>query len=134
MSFELISLSRCAALCGLEPHELIPGAVRSPFHQSLYESYLMLCDRGADFVRDLIVADMRRALDLGARRRAAELLLVLRRFLSFPRGQARFRGAPPDAAEIEAAIAVVERLAARRPPTGPRRHARFFPYAGERAM
>jgi hypothetical protein len=118
MSFALIPLSRCAELCGLGPHEMIPGAIPSPFHQSLYESYLMLCDRGADFVRDLIVSDMRRALDIGAERLAAELLLVLRRFLSVPRGAPRFRAAPPDAAKLAAALGVVERLAARRPSTG----------------
>ncbi|WP_201281750.1 hypothetical protein [Methylosinus sp. Ce-a6] len=129
MRFALIPLSRCAALCGLAPHEMLPGATPSPSHQSLYESYLMLCDRGADFVRDLIVADMRRALDLGARPLAAELFLVLRRFLSFPRGEPRFRGAPPDAAAIEAALGVVERLAVRRPPMGPDRHARIFSLA-----
>ena len=133
MRFALTPLSRCAALCGLAPHEMIPGAIPSPSHQSLYESYLMLCDRGADFVRDLIVADMRRALDIGATPLAAELLLVLRRFLSFPR-EPRFRGAPPDAAAIDAAIGVVERLAARRRPMGPPRHARFFPCVGGRAM
>ncbi|HEY8065504.1 MAG TPA: hypothetical protein VIF40_12395 [Methylosinus sp.] len=114
MSFALIPLSRCAELCGLGPHEMIPGAIPSPFHQSLYESYLMLCDRGADFVRDLIVSDMRRALDIGATRLAAELLLVLRRFLSVPRGAPRFRAAAPDGIAIEAALGVVERLAARR--------------------
>jgi hypothetical protein len=115
MSFALIPLSRCAELCGLGPDEMIPGAIPSPFHQSLYESYLMLCDdRGADFVRDLIVSDLRRALDIGATRLAAELLLVLRRFLSAPRGAPRFRAPPPDGIAIEAALAVVERLAARR--------------------
>ncbi|CAN2535777.1 hypothetical+protein [Methylocapsa aurea] len=114
MSFALIPLSRCAELCGLGPHEMIPGAIPSPFHQSLYESYLMLCDRGADFVRDLIVSDMRRALDIGATRLASELLLVLRRFLSVPRGAPRFRAAAPDGIAIEAALGVVERLAARR--------------------
>ncbi|MBG0808694.1 hypothetical protein IY145_04820 [Methylosinus sp. H3A] len=118
MSFALIPLSRCAELCGLGPHEMIPGAIPSPFHQSLYESYLMLCDRGADFVRDLIVCDMRRALDIGATRLAAELLLVLRRFLSVPRGEPRFRAAPPDGIAIEAALGVIDRLAARRPSSG----------------
>lgn len=115
MSFALIPLSRCAALCGLGPHEMIDGATPSPFHQSLYESYLMLCDRGADFVRDLIVSDMRRALDIGATRLAAELLLVLRRFLAVPRGAPRFRATPPDAMALDAALGVIERLAAMRP-------------------
>jgi len=124
MSFALIPLSRCAELCGLGPHEMIPGAIPSPFHQSLYESYLMLCERGADFVRDLIVSDLRRALDIGATRLAAELLLVLRRFLSVPRGEPRFRVAPPDRIEIEAALGVVERLAARRPVAGSSRLSR----------
>lgn len=131
MSFALIPLSHCAELCGLGPHEMIPGATPSPFHQSLYESYLMLCDRGADFVRDLIVSDMRRALDIGATHRAAELLLVLRRFLSVPRGAPRFRATPPDAMALEAALGVVERLATRRS-SGASRLSRFGLAQGRR--
>ncbi|WP_185966518.1 hypothetical protein [Methylosinus sporium] len=118
MPFALISIPRCAELCGLEPHEAISGAVPSPSHQSLYESYLMLCDRGADFVRELVIADLRRALDLGAQRLAAELLLVLRRFLSAPRGAPRSRPPPLDGSALEAALGLVERLAAYRTPGG----------------
>ncbi|WP_018266432.1 hypothetical protein [Methylosinus sp. LW4] len=125
MSFALIPLSRCAELCGLAPHEMIAGAAPSPFHQSLYESYLMLCDRGADFVRDLIVSDLRRALDIGATRLAAELLLVLRRFLSVPRGAPRFRAAPPDGMALDAALGVIDRLATMRPASDSSRLSRF---------
>ncbi len=130
-----VPLSRCAELCGLGRHEMIPGAIPSPFHQSLYESYLMLCDRGADFVRDLIVSDMRRALDIGATRLASELLLVLRRFLSVPRGaalpgggagrdrdrsRARRRRAPRGATRVERHVQRhVESRATRGPGAGP---------------
>ena len=48
---------------------------------SLLESYQQNVWRGTDVVRELIVSDITDALDLGLVARAADLLLVLRRFL-----------------------------------------------------
>jgi hypothetical protein len=47
-----------------------------------FSSYLVHLGRGQAAVRDIIVADLRIFLDLGASQRAADLLIVLRLFLS----------------------------------------------------
>jgi hypothetical protein len=57
--------------------DVSPSATRA----SLHASYLFLQNRGWSTVRDLIVADIRAALDLGASKRATDLLVVLRTFL-----------------------------------------------------
>jgi hypothetical protein len=54
----------------------------SPKHKSLLLSYVFNLKRGPSAVREMIVADIRLAIDLGASKRAADLLLVLRAFLS----------------------------------------------------
>lgn len=82
MTWKLISLAQCAECSGLSWSEILPGALLSARHHSLYASYLLLIRRGAEAVRNMIVADIRSALDLGASRRAADLLIVLRWFLS----------------------------------------------------
>ncbi len=85
MTYELITVARCADLSGLGPREIVLGVSPSRMHISLYESYLLHRHRGWETVRDMIVADIRMALDLGAQKRAADLLIVLRRLLSEPR-------------------------------------------------
>jgi hypothetical protein len=78
----MITAAQCAAYAGLESSELLLGATPSERHYSLLASYLLNLQRGVLPVRDMIVADLRAFIDLGARQRAADLLLVLRLFLS----------------------------------------------------
>jgi hypothetical protein len=81
----MITVSECAAFAGLASNELVLGAVPSVKHHSLLSGYLSNLGRGPQAVRDMIVADLRMFLELGATRRVADLLLVLRLFLSdFP--------------------------------------------------
>lgn len=81
MSSEQLTVARCAALSGLGSHEMVLGATPTAKHDSLYASYLLHRDRGWEVVRDMIVADIRSSLELGALKQAADLLIVLRRFL-----------------------------------------------------
>lgn len=88
----MITLAQCVVFAGLSSKEMILGATPSARHNSLLSSYLLNLDRGPVAVRDMIVADLRSFLDLGARQRAADLLIVLRSFLyDYPqaRGVAR---------------------------------------------
>ncbi|MBY6242745.1 hypothetical protein [Methylosinus sp. Sm6] len=78
----MISVSECAALAGLSSNELVLGASPSAKHRSLLSSYLLNAHRGLEAVRELIVADLRRFLDLGVPARAADLLIVLRMLLT----------------------------------------------------
>lgn len=78
----MISVTQCAALAGLAPNEMFLGVTPSAKHYSLLSSYLLNLKRGPVVVRTIIVADLRSFLDLGASRRAADLLIVLRLFLS----------------------------------------------------
>jgi hypothetical protein len=77
-----ITVDECAALSGLGPDEIWVGVTPSAFHESLHASYLLHQKRGWDAVRDMIVADIRSSIDLGASKLAADLLIVLRLFLS----------------------------------------------------
>lgn len=93
----MITVSECATFAGLASNELVLGAIPSSRHHSLLSSYLLTLGRGPQAVRDMIIADMRRFLDLGVTTRAADLLIVLRMFLSdFP--EARGSGAEPTSA------------------------------------
>jgi hypothetical protein len=74
----MISVSECAAHAGLASNELVLGAIPSAKHRSLLDSYLLSSHRGLDTVRDMIVADLRGFLDLGAPTGAADMLIVLR--------------------------------------------------------
>ncbi|MGO9008334.1 MAG: hypothetical protein ACLQIQ_19175 [Beijerinckiaceae bacterium] len=78
----MLSVSECAEWVGLDPHELLLGPGPSTKHKALLDSYLLNRWRGKDFVREMICANLRTAIDLGARERAADLLLVLRLFLT----------------------------------------------------
>ncbi len=78
----MITFEQCAAFAGLAPSEMILGANPSAAHHSLLSSYVLNLGRGPKAVCKMIVADIRASLDLGASNRAAELLIVLRRFLS----------------------------------------------------
>lgn len=78
----MITISQCLDFTSLAPNEIILGASLGPRHQRLLSSYLLNLDRGATAVRDMIIADLRSFLDVGARQRAADQLLVLRIFLA----------------------------------------------------
>src|SRR5208283_3630440 len=78
----MIPLARCAERAGLDSSELFINSAFSSKHKSLLLSYLFNLKRGPIAVREMIVADIRLAIDLGASKRAADLLLVLRAFLS----------------------------------------------------
>lgn len=78
----MISLSRCIDLADLDPKELLVGVAPSARHYSLLTGYALNLGRGAVAVRDLIRSDLAGYIDLGAKARAADLLLILRLFLS----------------------------------------------------
>jgi hypothetical protein len=78
----MITLQECAEFAALETSELFTGALLSARHRSLLSSYLLNLWRGPIALRKMIVSDIRMAIDLGASKYAADLLLVLRLFLS----------------------------------------------------
>ena len=78
----MITVTQCAAFAGLASDELIVGVSPSAKHRSLLSSYILNLERSPMGVRDMIIADLRRFHELGARRRTADLLLVLRFFLT----------------------------------------------------
>jgi hypothetical protein len=78
----MITVTECAVFAGLASDELIVGVAPSAKHRSLLSSYLLNLGRGVVAVRDMIIADMRRFRELGARQYTADLLLVLRLFLT----------------------------------------------------
>jgi hypothetical protein len=78
----MITSEQCKAFAGLSPNEMVLGAAPSTRHNSLLSSYLLNMKRGPEALRELIVSDIRASLDIGADKLAADLLVVLRRFLS----------------------------------------------------
>jgi hypothetical protein len=78
----MISLKECAEIAGLKAKEMILGVGLTKKHIRMLSSYLLTDDRGAAEVCGIIVADLRGYLDLGALRKSADLLIVLRLFLS----------------------------------------------------
>lgn len=78
----MITIEQCQIFSGLLSSEMVMGAVPSPKHRSRLSGYLLNLKWGPSTVRELIVADIRAALDLGALDRAADLMVVLRLFLS----------------------------------------------------
>jgi len=82
MTSEQITPAQCAAMSGLHSNEMLLGVSPTARHDSLHASYRLHDERGWQAVRDMIVADIRASLDLGASKQAADLLIVLRRFLS----------------------------------------------------
>jgi hypothetical protein len=78
----MITLTQCAAFAGLTANEFVLGVSPSAKHQLPLSSYLVHLGRGQAAVREIIVADLRIFLDLGVSQRAADLLIVLRLFLS----------------------------------------------------
>ena len=78
----MITMEQCKIFSGLLSNEMVVGPVPSPKHRARLTGYLLNLKWGQATVREMIVADIRVALDLGALNRAADLLVVLRLFLS----------------------------------------------------
>jgi hypothetical protein len=79
---EVITMEQCKIFSGLLSNEMVVGSAPSPKHRARLTGYLLNLKWGQATVREMIVADIRAALDLGALNRAADLLVVLRLFLS----------------------------------------------------
>ncbi|PWT87777.1 MAG: hypothetical protein C5B56_09825 [Proteobacteria bacterium] len=80
----MISMEDCIGLCGLDKDEV--AAISEHEHipeiaAAALGNYLLGQPRGGEAIRTMIVDDMRRALDEGRARHAAELLMALRHFL-----------------------------------------------------
>ena len=78
----MITMEQCKVFSGLVSNEVVMGAVPSPKHRARLSGYLLNLKWGKATVREMIVADIRAALDFGALNRAGDLLVVLRLFLS----------------------------------------------------
>jgi hypothetical protein len=78
----MLSIEQCAHFAGLAPDELRLCAVPAARHRSLLQSYLANLKRGSEAVSKMIVSDFWLFRDLGAQEKAADVLLVLRLFLS----------------------------------------------------
>lgn len=84
----MITLEECTKFAALEANELFTGTDLSGKHQALLSSYCFNLKRGPVTVRKMIVSDIRAAIDLGASKFAADLVLVLRLFLAkYPEGK-----------------------------------------------
>ncbi|MGD9656411.1 MAG: polysaccharide deacetylase [Methylocystis sp.] len=80
MNPELLPIGRCAEMAGLRSHELVLGVSPSDKHQRMLARYRRAVS--LDAARGLVVADIRSAVNIGAARRAADLLIVLRWLLA----------------------------------------------------
>ncbi len=81
----MVSVQDSAKCFFITTSERGPGLSLTDAHRALLSSYLLNLWRGPEAVRKLIVADVRRWIELGAPEPAADALLVLRKFLSeFP--------------------------------------------------
>ena len=89
----MVTLADCAEFTGLDSSEIFVSSGISPKHKSLLLSYVLNLNHGPGAVREMIVADIRAAIDLGATERAADLLLILRVFL-FEHPEARMTRQP----------------------------------------
>ena len=89
----MVTLAHCAEFAGLDSSELFVSSGFSPKHKALLVSYVLNLNHGPGTVREMIVADIRAAIDLRAPERAADLLLVLRVFL-FEHPEARMTRRP----------------------------------------
>jgi hypothetical protein len=78
----MLSVTECAEYVGLNPNELLLGPGPTAKHKNMLDCYLLNRWRGESFVAQMICDDLRAAVDLGASSRAADLLLVLRLFLT----------------------------------------------------
>ena len=80
MSQQMTPVARCARLSGLLAHEIILGVSLGWRHERLLAAYR---DSGVrDAVWPRLVSDIRNAVRAGEPQRAADLLIVLRRWLA----------------------------------------------------
>lgn len=80
----MISVEDCIAMSGLTPDEVQAIAEHEHCGEASAAAlghYLLHQPRGAEAIRDMIVDDIRDALQAGRRARAAELFRALRVFL-----------------------------------------------------
>lgn len=91
---DLVGLGACAEMCGLGTHEMLLGVSPCERHDRLFAVYKMTAGEAQAALRARIVADIRRALDHGVTRHAADLLVVLRRCLAASGPDVRKRAAP----------------------------------------
>lgn len=73
---ELTPIERCAEMAGLEGHEIVLGVSPGDKHFRMFSRYRRAAS--LDAARGRVVADIRNAVEIGAARRAADLLIVLR--------------------------------------------------------
>ena len=78
----MITVEQCAEFTGLALNEMVLGAIPSTRHRVLLSSYVLKLWRGPKTVRKMIVAAIRARLDLGMAKESADLVVVLRQFLS----------------------------------------------------
>ena len=78
----MLTLKQCAESAGLDVDELVLGVAPSARHRALLQSYRLNLHRGRAAVLRMMVCDLRGHLDVGAHVCAADLLVVLRLFLS----------------------------------------------------
>lgn len=81
MISNLTPLTRCQRIAGLAAHEIVLGVTPGKKHERLLARYRRGRGRKSA-ARVAIVADIRAALQAGARAEAADLLIVLRRLLT----------------------------------------------------
>ncbi len=85
----MISVAECIEEAALRPHEFIVGVVSSVRRDLLLSVHLLNMSRGAKWVGDMIVADLRCALRFGLPRHAGDLLIVFRLFFAARKDRGR---------------------------------------------
>jgi hypothetical protein len=90
---QLTPIERCREIAGLHPHEIMLGVSPNEAHERMLAQYRRARSSGA--ARAKIVADIRLAVGKGANRRAADLLIVLRRLMARDPGGWRGASASP---------------------------------------
>jgi len=111
----MITLKQCAKLAGLDPGALVVGVTPTARHYTLLKSYHLLnLHHGGAAVRRMIVCDLLSCLDIGALRCAADLVVVLRLFLS---EAGRERPETPPRAALPRSVSQASRI--RRAPSRP---------------
>ena len=80
----MISLEDCISMCGLDENEVAAIAEHEHIPEiaaAALASYLLNQPHGGEAIRTMIIDDIRKALDEGHIKHAAELFMALRHFL-----------------------------------------------------